>query len=226
MLSYTFSDPDAGDTESGTSIHWSKNGIHQTQHDGLLTLSNSHTARGDEWHVSVTPSDGQEFGTTEQSNTITVLNSPPTIGSVSLTPANPTTDDDVAAAVIGQNDNDGDSLSFEYRWYLGGNLQDGLNDLTVLPSYATRSGDVWEVEVRAYDGQNLSSWVRSVQLSIGGQASNTPPVVTSVTLSPTNPTTIDSLEVSLTSTDAESDKIGLELSSKSSLWSLWLQMHR
>ena len=207
MLSYTFNDPDAGDTESGTTIHWSKNGIHQTQHDGLLTLSNSHTVRGDEWQVSITPSDGQDFGATEHSDTITVLNSPPIIGSVSLTPANPTSDDDVAAAVIGQNDQDGDSLTFEYRWYLGGNLQDGLNNLTVLPSYATRNGDMWEVEVRANDGQNLSSWVRSVQLSIGGQASNTPPAVTSVTLSPTNPTTIDSLEVSLTSTDAESDTI-------------------
>ena len=62
-------------------------------------------------------------------------------------------DDDLTASISGETDNDGDTLAFEYRWYLNGALQDGLDDLTIVPSLATRADDVWEVEVRAHDGR-------------------------------------------------------------------------
>ena len=74
-LTYTFSDQDSGDTESGTTIHWSFNGTHQPQFDGMMTISSTFTSKGDNWQASVTPSDGEDFGATESSNTITVLNS-------------------------------------------------------------------------------------------------------------------------------------------------------
>ena len=160
-LTYTFSDQDSGDTESGTTIHWSFNGTHQPQFDGMMTISSTFTSKGDNWQASVTPSDGEDFGATESSNTITVLNSLPTISSAAISPLNPTSSEDLIASKSGDVDNDEDALTFEYRWYLNGILQDGLDGFSVVPSLATRAGDSWEVEVRAHDGDGHSSWVRS-----------------------------------------------------------------
>ena len=206
-LTYDFNDQDIGDTESGTTIHWSKNGVHQTQHDGLMMLSKIHTTRNDDWSVSVTPSDGEDFGTTESSNIIIVLNAPPTIISSLLAPTTPTSDDDITASTFGQSDEDGDALTFEYRWYLEGALQENLNDVDVLPSLATRSGDTWMVEIRAYDGEDYSTWVSSNPISVGQQTSNNAPTVDSITISPTNPTTTDTLVATSTSSDADMDSI-------------------
>jgi len=206
-LTYDFNDQDIGDTESGTTIHWSKNGVHQTQHDGLMMLSKIHTTRNDDWSVAVTPSDGEDFGTTESSNIIIVLNAPPTIISSLLAPTTPTSDDDITASTFGQSDEDGDALTFEYRWYLEGTLQENLNDVDVLPSLATRSGDTWMVEIRAYDGEDYSTWVSSNPISVGQQTSNNAPTVDSITISPTNPTTTDTLVATSTSSDADMDSI-------------------
>ena len=205
-LAYTYSDQD-GDLEAGTSIHWFKNGGHQTQFNDQLTISKTHTTRNDDWWAKVTPSDGEDVGSEVQSNIVTVFNAPPTIASAVLTPSTPTNDDDLSASVTGSNDNDGDVLSYEYRWYLDGSLQNGLANLTVVPSYATRSGDAWEVEIRAYDGEDYSSWVRSTAISISEQTSNSAPTVDSISISPSSPTTSDSLTASSTSSDADVDAI-------------------
>ena len=207
ILTYIFSDQDSGDAESGTTIHWSRNGAHQSQFDGLMTISSTSLLKGDSWHASVTPSDGEDFGATMNSNTITVLNSLPSISSATISPPNPTVDDDLTASISGQTDNDGDTLAFEYRWYLNGALQDGLDDLTIVPSLATRADDVWEVEVRAHDGEGYSSWVRSNAISVTGDTSNNAPTVDSITVSPENPKTLDTLVASSTSSDADMDSI-------------------
>jgi len=207
ILTYTFSDQDSGDAESGTTIHWSQNGAHQSQFDGLMTISSPSLLKGDSWQASVTPSDGEDFGTTANSNTITVLNSLPSISSATISPPNPTVDNDLTTSISGETDNDGDTLAFEYRWYLNGALQDGLEDLTIVPSIATRADDVWEVEVRAHDGEGHSPWVRSNAISVTGDTSNNAPTVDSITISPLNPKTLDTLVASSTSSDADMDSI-------------------
>ncbi|MEC7483870.1 MAG: choice-of-anchor V domain-containing protein, partial [Candidatus Thermoplasmatota archaeon] len=206
-LAYTFSDQDSGDTESGTTIQWSLNGAYQSQFDGLLTISSTSLLKGDSWQATVTPSDGEDFGATVNSNTITVLNSLPLVSSATISPSNPTVDDDLTASISGDTDNDGDTLAFEYRWYLNGALQDGLDDLTIVPSLATRADDVWEVEVRAHDGEGYSPWVRSDTISVTGDTSNNAPTVDSITVSPENPKTLDTLVASSTSSDADMDSI-------------------
>ena len=206
-LTYSFSDQDNGDTESGSTIQWLQNGAHQSQFDGLMTISSTSIVKGDSWQASVTPSDGEDFGATVSSNTITVLNSLPSISSAAISPSNPTSNDDLTASISGDTDNDGDTLAFEYRWYLNGVLQDGLDDLTLVPSLATRANDAWEVEVRAYDGEGHSPWVRSNSVSIVGDTSNNAPTVDSISVSPTNPKTLDTLVVSSTSSDADMDSI-------------------
>ena len=183
------------------------NGAHQPQFDGLLAISSTSLLKGDSWQASVTPSDGEDFGTTVNSNTVTVLNSLPSISSATISPPNPTVDDDLTASISGETDNDGDTLAYEYRWYLNGALQDGLDDLTLVPSLATRADDVWEVEVRAHDGEGHSPWVRSNTISVTGDTSNNAPTVDSITISPSNPKTLDTLVASSTSSDADMDSI-------------------
>lgn len=205
-VAYVYNDQD-GDAQIGTTIHWLKNGVHQTQFDGLLTLNKAHTVRNDDWQAQVTPSDGEDFGSTATSNIVTIFNAPPTLASSSVSPTSPTTDDALTASMGSANDNDGDAISYAYRWLLDGALQDGLNDMVTLPSYVTRVGDVWEVEIRAYDGEDYSGWVRSGSVSIGGQIQNTPPTVDSISLSPTSPTTSDSILIAVASSDADMDSI-------------------
>jgi len=206
-LSYTFSDQDSGDTESGTTIQWLKNGAHQVQYDGLLIISSDDTARGDDWQASVTPSDGEDFGLTVSSNTITVANSLPSISTAVLSPENPTSNDDLTVSFSGEEDGDDDPLTFEYRWFVDGTLQNSLENLTTLPSIATRPGDSWEVEVRAFDGEGHSAWIRSNTILIEEQTTNNPPTVDSVAISPANPQTSDSLLASPTSSDVDMDPI-------------------
>ena len=206
-ITYTFSDQDSGDTESGTTIQWKKNGVHQAQYDGLLTISSVDTVRGEDWQASVTPSDGEDFGATVSSNTITVANSLPSLSSAVLSPSNPSSDDDLTASYSGDEDGDNDVLTFEYRWYLDGALQNSLENLTTLPSIATRPGDSWEVEVRAFDGEGHSAWVRSSTILIEEQSTNNPPTVDSVTISPASPQTSESLLASSTSSDIDMDPI-------------------
>ncbi|MGB2425281.1 MAG: PKD domain-containing protein, partial [Candidatus Poseidoniaceae archaeon] len=81
------------------------------------------------------------------------------------------------------------------------------NDVDVLPSLATRSGDTWMVEIRAYDGEDYSTWVSSNPISVGQQTSNNAPTVDSIAISPTNPTTTDALVATSTSSDADMDSI-------------------
>ena len=206
-LGYTFSDQDSGDTESGTIIQWSQNGAYQSQFDGLMTISSTSILKGDNWQASVTPSDGEDFGAQVSSNTITVLNSLPSISFATISPTNPTSDDDLTASISGESDSDGDTLAFEYRWYLNDVLQDGLDDLTIVPSLATRADDIWEVEVRAHDGEGHSPWVRSNPIFVTGDTSNNAPVVDSITVSPTNPGTLDTLVASSISSDEDMDSI-------------------
>ena len=184
-----------------------KNGVHQAQYDGLLTISSVDTVRGEDWQASVTPSDGEDFGTTVSSNTITVANSLPSLSSALLSPSNPTSDDDLTASYSGDEDGDNDALTFEYRWYLDGALQNSLENLTTLPSIATRPGDSWEVEVRAFDGEGHSAWVRSSTILVEEQTTNNPPTVDSVTISPVSPQTSESLLASSTSSDVDMDPI-------------------
>ena len=68
-VSYTFFDPD-GDDEVGTTRAWYKNGV-VTEYTGL-TLPSTATACGEEWYITLTPSDGELFGPIVSSNVVTI----------------------------------------------------------------------------------------------------------------------------------------------------------
>ena len=206
VLSYTFDDLD-GDTEAGTTIQWFKNSVLETSLNGLMLVSSSQTEKGQNWNAEVTPSDGTDFGTTVASSSITIGNSAPILSSVSIGIASPGTTDDLSVVNSSSDADSMDTLTYEYRWYLDGNLQSSLDGLSPLPSFATRNGDSWEVEIRVSDGTDTSSWLKSSAVVIGSTTTNTPPSVDSVAITPSNPTTGSDLTPAVSASDADMDSI-------------------
>ena len=88
-LSYSYSDPD-GDSESGTVITWFKDGIalQQGAVPGKI-VSSSLTSKNEQWYAEITPSDGQDSGSTITSNTVTIQNTPPSLSTLVYLHLNP-----------------------------------------------------------------------------------------------------------------------------------------
>ena len=206
VLSYTFDDAD-GDNEAGSTIQWFKNSVLITSLNGMMSVSSSQTEKGENWNAEVTPSDGTDFGTIVASSSITIGNSAPLLSSVSIGISNPSTTDDLSVVNTSSDADTMDVLTYEYQWYLDGNLQSSLDGLSPLPSFATRDGDSWEVEMRVSDGTDTSAWLKSSAVVIGSTTTNTPPVVDSVGITPSNPTTDSDLTATVTSSDADMDTI-------------------
>ena len=205
-LSYSYSDPD-GDSESGSEITWYRDS--QALPTGTiqgLTVPSSETMKGQEWYATVRPSDGSDYGNVVTSNTVIIENTPPSLTMPTISPSSADEDDDLTVSYTA-NDDDQDQLTIEIRWYLDGVLIAEFNDDTTIPSIATRQGDEWRVEVTVSDGDDIES--RSSQiLTIGGVVQpNNPPEITSAVIMPTQPVTIDDLNLIFTTQDLDNDPI-------------------
>lgn len=132
----------------------------------------------------------------------------PTAPTVSIEPASPDTEDTLVATVSGATDPDGDALSYLYRWTVDG-VDAGIADASV-PASDTQKGQLWELSVTATDGVAESpaatAWVSIM---------NSPPSLTSVTISPDPATAADSLVCSsagFADADGDADLSSLEWS--------------
>ncbi|MEY3212375.1 MAG: hypothetical protein RIT28_2856, partial [Pseudomonadota bacterium] len=67
-----------------------------------------------------TPTDGTSSGTAVTSNTVTVLNTAPTLTSVSISPSSPTASSTLTCTPSGGADVDGDTVSYTYAWTVNG----------------------------------------------------------------------------------------------------------
>jgi hypothetical protein len=203
-VTYTFSDDD-DDAESGTTVAWFRDGAPQAG-ETSLTLPSSATSKGESWYVEITPSDGEDAGTTVASNAVVVVNSAPSMLSVTPSSVAPDTSDDVTFALQSE-DLDGDAVSStEIRWHLNGARVESLDDAPTLPSFATRPGDVWTVDVRVSDGTDMSSWLTSDSITVG--SSNQAPAVSTVVLANgVAPKTGDTILATWSESDPDGDTI-------------------
>jgi fibronectin type 3 domain-containing protein len=188
------SDPD-GDTLTYT-YQWSKNSVDIAGATGatlnLATAGNGD--RGDAIRVRVTASDGIATTAPTTSAPVTVVNSPPTL-SVGLTPTDPSTDDTLTATVSAVSDADNDTVTWSFVWRngttviqttpAGTNITDTLDLSTAGNGDA---GDTVSVEVAPNDGTDLGQSA-SDSVVVENQA----PVMESVTITPTSPTTDQTL---------------------------------
>ncbi len=150
VASYTYSDADS-DPETGTTVEWYRDSLHQAAYDGLLTVPASATSRGDVWQCRVIPHDGIEPGPLAATTDITIGNAPPVVLDLTIIPAEPRTGDNLRFTYT-YFDSDGDSQGhIAIKWYRNGAPQDYQTG-EVLASFDTVKGESWFVEVSASDG--------------------------------------------------------------------------
>ncbi len=163
-------------------------GVAAFTEDGLSAGTHSLT-------VTVTDSDGFYARATGSF----VINTPPEAPTVSISPAAPTTDDDLAVVIeIGAADPDGDSVSYSYAWYRDG-VSTGYTADT-LPASATSRDQEWSVVVTPYDADGAGE---------AGEAAvtvlNTAPTMPAVSISPSDPEPGEELLCSIDAESADAD---------------------
>ncbi|MFL2961705.1 MAG: choice-of-anchor V domain-containing protein, partial [Candidatus Poseidoniaceae archaeon] len=204
-LTYSYQDPD-GDTESGTTIHWYKDGVLESSRNNLTTVPSSLTTKGESWNVTVIPSDGMDDGNAIDSYAIGIDNSIPTVLSASITPYNATESDDLTLG-WSSADADNDVLSSAIEWYVDDSKVSAFDNDVTIPSVAIRDGDVWYAKIRVNDGEADSAWLTTQTITIGSD--NTPPTMTSVSLSGPY-TTVDDLVATALANDDDNDQLTYE----------------
>ena len=130
------------------------------------------------------------------------VNSPPTAADLVITPAVPTTGDDLTLTYT-YADDDGDIESgTTVVWHLNGAAQTGQTS-TTLSALATTKGDAWHAVVTPSDGEDSGTPVASNSIVI----SNTMPEVLSIAVSSETPDTNDDITFTFQSDDADNDAI-------------------
>lgn len=185
--SYNYVDAD-DDPESGTEIRWYKNGVLQSAHNDLKTLSSSATCRSEEWYFTMRPKDGVDFGDLKTSPSVTIQNAPPSKTLVEISPDSPkTTDDLICNITVPSVDPDGDSIMYRYEWYKNSVFQLELNANNVSAAL-TIKGQVWKCIVAPNDGiADGPSGEDSVTIL------NSPPTRPVVDVTPDSPNITDEL---------------------------------
>jgi hypothetical protein len=204
LLTSVVTSHDADGTPVTYTYQWFKNGNPILSQSGP-TLDLSQIGNGDKGDVitlKVTPSDGTLSGTVATSNSLTVLNTPPT-ATVTLAPGSPNVSNTVTATPV-TGDIDGDPVTVTYSWTVGGTTVPGATSSTLNLSTVAgaHKGQVVTVTAIPNDGTvNGTAATASVTIV------NSPPVIDSVTITPTSPRTNDVLTANVTSHDPDGDTV-------------------
>lgn len=151
-------------------------------------------------HVISATVEDSHGGTAVETSSI-YINTPPTSPSITLGPAPAYTDNALSVSASGSTDIDGDSLTYLYLWFNNGMSTSFTG--TSIPSSETTAGETWSVHVSAFDGR-VNSDIVIETLTI----TNTPPVVSGVSISPNTAVTND---MTLTCSANVSDADGLPI---------------
>jgi len=168
-----FTDPD-GDVDSSR-FEWSVGG---TPLGTGPTLSGGFSY-GDTVQCAVTPSDGTDDGEAKTASII-IVNTPPEILSLALSPSAPVTTTTLNTAVS-VTDAEGDGVSLAYQWTVDG-IVVGPGDSSLVPSWFVRDQMV-RVMVTPSDAYGVGVPVTSDPVTIG----NTAPGAPGVSIAPDSP---------------------------------------
>jgi hypothetical protein len=203
-VNYVFTDID-GDSEAGSEIIWFINGVLQgTLNDSFVVLAGN-TSKGQEWHFKLRPKDGTDFGTwISCSSNITIGNTAPSASSLTITPINPKTGQNLTVNYTfsdpdaGVGDTEGTSL---IRWFKNGLEQTSYENQTSVPFSITQKGENWWFEVTPFDSTDYGLKKISPLITI----INTAPTTTNLEFNPTNPMTGIDLTISYDYEDTDDE---------------------
>lgn len=162
-------------------------------------------AAGEHWRVEVRGFDGEVEGEVATAE-FRVRNHPPEAGRVSLSPAQPTTGDELVCLSRGAKDPDKDKLSYRTWWFVDGKPAPVIARRNKLPPSFTQRGQTWHCEMEAFDGELSSARVKSNAVTIG----NTPPTAPKITIEPAQPNTDDDLRCQLLAPSTDPDLNAVE----------------
>jgi hypothetical protein len=161
VANYVFFDAD-DDLESGSEIRWYRNGSLQAQFNNQKTISAAWTNRSDQWHFTVRPRDGFDFGTLQMSDNVTILNSAPEVTVLPILNDNQNvdtlTDLDL---VVSFSDADFDINQSKIVWYRGLTEMTQFENETTIPAAWTNKSQTWYAIVTPYDGYEFGTPVTS-----------------------------------------------------------------
>jgi hypothetical protein len=184
-------DPD-GDTVTYT-YEWYKNdvlqpGLTTTTTALSVTIDSSNTHKGEVWKCIVTPHGSDGLPDEDQ---VAILNSPPSIDGVNITPDPAYTDDTLTATPYGWSDADADPEGYTYQWqkWNGASWQDISGETSsTLSSDNFVKGDPIKVICTPFDGEDYGA-SKEDTITI----SNSPPSAPVIDVTPDFPVTTDDL---------------------------------
>ncbi|MBM4372016.1 MAG: LamG domain-containing protein, partial [Deltaproteobacteria bacterium] len=183
--------PDPMDaTLPGFVYAWKVNG--QVVPDALSQAWQPHSAtKGDTLSCAALPHDGELAGEAKTSPGVLLLNAPPTVASVAISPAQGGKNDTFQCVPSGYQDPDvGDPEIYQFQWYVDGVLLAG-QELATLSGTAAglAQGDLLVCSVIPFDGEGWGAPVTSAPREI----TNSLPSITGVTIQPGTPVSADDL---------------------------------
>ncbi|UCG00869.1 MAG: DUF2341 domain-containing protein [Candidatus Heimdallarchaeota archaeon] len=140
-----------------------------TSTSAILTAGN--TTKNDKWYFSINATDGESFSSIiSLLSNVTIRNTAPLLGNLSIT-SNPTTTNDLVAG-WDDSDIDNDPLTPLIEWFMNdpGQPLVGLSNKTTVESGNTSKNEVWWFKIRVYDGENYSTIYESMHVQIENTA--------------------------------------------------------
>ncbi|HIA03125.1 MAG TPA: hypothetical protein EYN66_14670 [Myxococcales bacterium] len=137
-------------------------GLATTNAAGGCTVAAPQTSKGNQITCTLTPSDGESEGSAVASNTVIILNSPPSAGQAILNSG--TACDVWSCEPKDFLDADGDILTYTYRWEVEGN--DVGVSTQQLQGVSLKSGQHVQCYIKATDGAVLTEEVGSKSLKV------------------------------------------------------------
>lgn len=159
------------------------------------------TAKSERWTVSVVARDGRVVSEAASAE-VRIGNTPPQALGIALSPAEPTVQDAIIATPRA-TDADDDPLSWTWTWIVDGN-EIGVQD-SVLPAGTVQRGQTVLVRAVPHDGDEAGPQVESDTIVVANAA----PTVSTVQLTPSSPSTTDTLRCTATAADADGDAVDL-----------------
>ena len=162
-LSYDFFDQDNG--KNSSNIKWYINGNHIDDCDDKLSIPSDIISKSDEVFVEVIPYNSKENGEAIKSQVITVINSPPTISNINITPEEPTNRDNMSLS-YDYYDPDEDQNNTFVKWYVNGEHLRELDNTIEVDSSYLYGDDIWYSELIPNDGEDYGNSIRTNEIII------------------------------------------------------------
>jgi hypothetical protein len=196
-------DPDGVGTLAYT-YAWTRDGASWSG-GSVATVPAASTAKHETWVVTVTPTDGHADGPTG-SDSITISNADPVLGTPVVSPASGLGVGDTASCGASATDIDGDTVTLTYAWYDAAGTLLGSGSTYTLPETTVSPGSTVVCVVTADDGDGGTA---TASASVGVVNSN--PTVLSVDITPdTGIRAGDVLTCTAVATDPDGDTMTLD----------------